>query len=255
MVAPDVASLFSLRGRVALVTGGTRGLGLAMARGFAAAGAAVVVASRSAEACDDAARLVRDEGGDAVGIACHLGDPDQVRSLVDATLAQWGRIDVLVNNAATPLRTSLAGFDLGLWQKSLAVNLTGPLLLVRDATDALVASGHGSVVNVLSVGGLRGSLSLLGYGSAKAALGHATAVLAAELAPRGVRVNAIAPGPFATKMLTSGDPELAATAAADTLLGRVASPEEIIGAALFLASDASSYVTGSVVTVDGGQLA
>jgi NAD(P)-dependent dehydrogenase (short-subunit alcohol dehydrogenase family) len=118
-----------------------------------------------------------------------------------------------------------------------------------------VASGHGSVLNVLSVGGLRGSLSLLGYGSAKAALGHATAVLATELAPRGVRVNAIAPGPFATKMLHSGDPALAATAAADTLLGRVAEPDEIIGAALFLASDASSYVTGSVLTVDGGQLA
>lgn len=226
-----------------------------MARGFVAAGATVVVASRSPEACTAAEAVLRSEGGTATGVPCHLGDPAQIDALVATTLAAHGRIDVVVNNAATPLRTSLEGFDLGLWHKSLAVNLTGPLLLVRAATDALVASGHGSVVNVLSVGGLRGSISLLGYGSAKAALGHATAVLAAELAPRGVRVNAIAPGPFATKMLTSGDDSLADTAAADTLLKRVGEPDEIIGASLFLASDASSYVTGTVLTVDGGQLA
>jgi NAD(P)-dependent dehydrogenase (short-subunit alcohol dehydrogenase family) len=255
MPAPDVRSLFSLAGRVAVVTGGTRGLGLSIARGFAAAGAAVVVASRSVDACAHAVQLLREEGATATGVPCHLGDPAQIRGLVDATLDEHGRIDVVVNNAATPLRTSLADFDLALWQKSLAVNLTGPLLLVREATDALAASGRGSVVNVLSVGGQRGSLSLLGYGSAKAALRHATEVLATELAPRGVRVNAIVPGPFDTKMLRSGDESLPAAAAADTLLRRVGTPDEIIGAALFLASDASSFATGSVVTVDGGQLA
>jgi NAD(P)-dependent dehydrogenase (short-subunit alcohol dehydrogenase family) len=129
------------------------------------------------------------------------------------------------------------------------------LLLVRAALAHLDASDAATVINVLSVGGLRGSISLLGYGSAKAALRHATEVLAAELAPRGIRVNAIAPGPFATKMLTSGDPSLPDAAAADTLLRRVAEPDEIIGAALYLATAASSYVTGSVLMVDGGQLA
>lgn len=255
MAAPDLDALFSLRDRVAIVTGGSRGLGLAIARGFAAAGAAVVVASRSADACATAAAEIRAEGGDASGVACHMGRPDDVDALVAETLDRYGRIDCVVNNAATPLRTSLADFDLGLWNKSIEVNLTGPLLLVRAALGALERSDLATVVNVLSVGGLRGSMSLLGYGSAKAALRHATEVLATELAPLGVRVNAIAPGPFATRMLTSGDESVPATAAADTLLGRVAEPDEIIGAALFLATRASSFVTGAVLTVDGGQLA
>lgn len=255
MALPDVASLFSLRGRVAIVTGGTRGLGLSIARGFAGAGARVVVASRSPEACAAAAQAIVADGGDAIGVPCHLGEPDQIEALVAATVAHYGALDCVVNNAATPLRTSLTDFDMALWRKSLDVNLTGPLLLVRAALAHLADSDAATVINVLSVGGLRGSISLLGYGSAKAALRHATEVLAAELAPRGIRVNALAPGPFDTRMLRSGDDAVPADAAADTLLGRVAQPDEIIGAALFLASSASSYVTGSVVTVDGGMLA
>ena len=255
MAAPDTAALFSLAGRVAIVTGGTRGLGLSIARGFAAAGASVVVASRNPDACATAEAVVRGEGGEAIGVPCHLGNGMQIDALVAATVARYGRVDCVVNNAATPLRTSLADFDVALWHKSLDVNLLGPLLLVRAAIEQLAVSPFGSVVNVLSVGGLRGSMSLLGYGSAKAALRHATEVLAAELAPRGVRVNAIAPGPFATRMLTSGDQSIPDAAAADTLLGRVGEPDEIIGAALYLASSASSFVTGSVLVVDGGQLA
>lgn len=252
---PGPASLFSLEGRVAVVTGGTRGLGLSIARGFAAAGAAVVVASRDPAACAAAAAAVREEGGTAIGVPCHMGDPEAIAALVARTVAELGGVDCLVNNAATALRTGIDSLEVGLWHKSLDVNLLGPLLLVQAALPHLTASPVASVVNVLSVGGMRGSLSLLGYGSAKAALRHATEVLAAELAPRGIRVNALAPGPFDTKMLRSGDEAVPADAAADTLLGRVAQPDEIIGAALFLASSASSYVTGSVVTVDGGMLA
>ena len=253
--AASPGELFSLAERVAIVTGGSHGLGAAIGRGFAAAGATVVLASRDADACARVADLIRATGGEAWARRCHLGEPDEIAELVAATVERYGRIDCVVNNAASPLRTGVVDLDLGLWHKSLSVNLTGPLLLVREAVDHLAAAGGATVVNVLSVGGLRGSMSRLGYGSAKAALRHATEVMAAELAPRGIRVNAIAPGPFATRMLTGGDPALAATAAADTLLGRVGEPDEIIGAALYLASPASSYVTGTVLVVDGGQLA
>lgn len=251
----DPATLFSLDGRVAVITGASRGLGRSMARGLAAAGATVVVSSRDAAACEAVAEEVRAEGGRATAVACHVGDPASIDALVARTLDEHGRLDCVVNNAASALRTSLADLDVGLWHKSLDVNLLGPLLLVRAALAPLERSPVASVVNVLSVGGLRGSMSLLGYGSAKAALRHATEVLAAELAPRLIRVNAIAPGPFDTRMLRGGDDDVPATAAADTLLGRVADPDEIVGAALYLASSASSFVTGSVLTVDGGMLA
>jgi len=251
----DVNRLFSLDGRVAVVTGGSRGLGAAIARGFAAAGAAVVVASRKADACDALAAQIRTDGGDALAVACHIGDLSQIDELVAATVERFGRLDCVVNNAASALRFGVTDFDAGIWSKSLDVNLRGPVALIHAALPHLSASDGATVINILSVGGMRGSLSTLGYGTAKAALRHATESIAAELAPRGIRVNAIAPGPFATSMLGSADDDFQAGAAANTLLQRIASPEEIVGAALFLATPASSFVTGSVVTVDGGLLA
>ena len=251
----DASTLFSLRDRVVIITGGSRGLGLSMARGCAAAGARVVVASRKADACEAAARQIQAEGGQAIAVTCHVGDLEQLRSLVAATADAYGGVDCVINNAASGLRAGVEHLDEVLWHKSQDVNLRGPLFLVKEALPHLKQSSHASIVNILSIGGLRGSFSALGYGSAKAALLHATQSMAAELAPYGIRVNAIAPGPFATSMLGSTDAQYQDDAQSRTLLGRIAHPDEIVGATLFLASDAASFVTGSVVVVDGGVLA
>lgn len=255
MAAPDVAQLFRLDGRVAVVTGGSRGLGASIARGLAAAGAAVVVASRRLDACETIAEQIRGDGGVATAASCHMGEPGDIAALVQTVVDRYGGLDIVVNNAATALRFGVTDLDPAAWRKALDVNALGPLVLVQAALDPLTASDAASVVNVVSTGGLRGSQSLLGYGSAKAALIHATAVLAAELAPRGIRVNALAPGPFATKMLLTTDEDFRRAAAASTLVHRIAEPDEIIGAALFLAGPASSFVTGSVILVDGGLMA
>ncbi|HUP73637.1 MAG TPA: glucose 1-dehydrogenase [Acidimicrobiales bacterium] len=251
----DVASLFDLTGRVAIVTGGSRGLGSSVARGFAAAGAKVVVASRKLDACEAVVSQISEAGGAALGVACNMGDAVQVEQLVARTIDHYGRIDCVVNNAATALRVGVTSFDDALWHKAMDVNVWGPIRLIHECVPHLRQSDLATVINVLSVGGIRGSMSLLGYGSAKAALRHATESIAAELAPLGIRVNAIAPGPFATTMMNTSDESFQADAIERTLLKRMADPDEIVGAALFLASAASSFVTGSIVVVDGGLLA
>jgi NAD(P)-dependent dehydrogenase (short-subunit alcohol dehydrogenase family) len=215
----------------------------------------VVIASRRLDACRAVADEIEAGGGDAFGIACNMSDADQVRTLVDGAVSRFGRLDCVVNNAATPLRVGVTNLDDGLWRKAMDVNVWGPLRLIHESIPHLRKSDSASVINVLSVGGLRGSMSLLGYGSAKAALRHATESIAAELAPLGIRVNAIAPGPFATTMMNTSDHGFQSDAVERTLMKRMADPDEIIGAALFLATKASSFVTGSTVVVDGGLLA
>jgi NAD(P)-dependent dehydrogenase (short-subunit alcohol dehydrogenase family) len=248
----NVDTLFRLDGRVAVVTGGTRGIGRAVAEGFAAAGAKVVVASRKADACAETAAALTDAGAEAIGVPCHMGSLDDVRGLVAATVDRFGAIDVVVNNAANALTEPIGAFTEAGFGKSIDVNVRGPVFLIQEALPHLEASEHASVINVVSAGAWLFSAFVAMYAAAKAAMVSYTKSMAAELAPRGIRVNALAPGTVDTDMVRNTGPEAAESMARAALLRRAASPDEMVGPALFLASDASSFVTGSVVHADGG---
>ncbi len=249
--------MFDLTGRVAIVTGGSRGLGRAIAMGYAAAGASVVVASRKADNCVAVAGEIEAEGGVGFPVATHVGRPEELDALVAATVDRFGRIDIVVNNAANPLGGMLTDVTELAFEKSYAVNVRAPLLLASKALDHLAASGHGVIINMITAGAFSPGASLGLYCSGKAALWSLTKVMAKEWADRGVRVNALSPGPFETDMMapTYAIPEYHDSIVESTLLKRIAVPDEIIGAAIYLASDAASYVTGSVMCVDGGIMA
>ena len=252
MDASTLRALFDLSGRTAVVTGGTRGIGRAVAEGFAAAGANVVVASRKEAACEATQAHLESMGADALGIAVNMGDSDSAETIVGASLDRFGGLDIVVNNAANPLAAPVGSQDPGSWQKSFEVNLRGPALLIGAASPHLGASGRGAVVNVISVGAFQFARGFSIYASMKAALLSVTRSFAGELADQGIRVNALAPGPVDTDMVRSVGEGAAAHMGAQTLLKRCAEPDEMVGAALFLASDASSYMTGQVLVVDGG---
>lgn len=238
--------------RTVIVTGGTRGIGLALAEGFVLAGARVVVASRKADACAAAAEHLRALGGQALGVPTHMGDVDDLGALVAATVAEFGGIDVVVNNAANALAQPIGQMTPAAWEKSYAVNLQGPVFLVQHALEHLRGSEHAAVLNMVSVGAFNFAPSLSIYASGKAALMSMTRSMAAELAPAGIRVNAIAPGPVDTDMMRNNPPEAIDSMTAGTLMKRLATPDEMVGAALLLCSSAGSYMTGQVVIVDGG---
>lgn len=244
--------LFDLSGRVAIVTGGTRGIGRSIAEGFAAAGADVVVASRKADACAEAQAALEAMGGNALGVATHLGEPDDLHALVDATVERFGGVDIVVNNAATALAQMIEDITPEAWQKVFDVNLRGPVLLVQAALPHLRASGHASVINVVSVGAFLFSTYTSMYASAKAGLLQYTRSMAAEFAPDSIRVNALAPGTVDTDMVRANPPEAQERMANAALLRRAAHPDELAGPALLLASDAGSFITGQCLVVDGG---
>lgn len=244
--------LFDLTGRVAVVTGGTRGIGRSIATGLSAAGASVVVASRKADACAETEAALRDAGGEALGVPTHLGDLDALAALVDRTVDRFGGIDIVVNNAATALAQSIGDITPEAWQKVYDVNLRGPVFLVQAALPHLKASGHAAVLNVISVGAFLYSAHTSMYAGAKAALMSYTRSMAAELAPFGIRANALAPGTVDTDMVRANDPETQERMAQANLLRRAAHPDELIGPALLLVSDAGSFVTGQALLVDGG---
>lgn len=249
--------LFDLTGKVAIVTGSTRGIGRAMAQGLAEAGASVVVSSRKQDACDAAAKeIAASTGADTFGLACHVGDWDAVPTFVDEVHQRCGRIDVLVNNAGiNPARILLADMPYDYWRKVFSVNLDGPLRTSQLVAPIMRDSGGGSIVNIATMAAYSGGPIVAAYGASKAALINLTKSMAQEWAEWKVRVNALSPGPFRTDMVQGAEdmaPGFIDMIAGGTFAKRVADPEEIVGPVLYLASDASSFVTGDDISVSGG---
>lgn len=243
---------FDLTAKTAIVTGGSRGIGRALARGFAGAGANVVVASRKADACERVAAEIVDAGGRAVAVPTHVGRLDDIAALVSSTVDAFGGIDIVVNNAANALMLGVGDLTEEAWDKALGTNLKGPVFLVQEALPHL-ADGGGSVINVLSNAAFLYAPGHLLYAVAKAGLAAATRSMAATLAGDGIRVNSLVPGTVDTDMVRGMPEAFQASAAKASLLGRAADPDEMVGMALLLASDAGSFMTGHSYFVDGGQ--
>jgi NAD(P)-dependent dehydrogenase (short-subunit alcohol dehydrogenase family) len=245
---------FDLTGRVAIVTGGSRGLGRAMVAGLAAAGADVVIVSRNEQSCVDYAREIEvATGRTAVPYGLHVGKWGDLDGFVDFVYERFGRVDVLINNAGmSPLYDSVETVTEELMDKVLAVNLKGPFRLSALVGSRMAAGGGGSIINISSAAAMRPRPGALPYAAAKAAVNAITVGFAHAFGP-SVRCNAIVAGTFFTDVSKSWDSEAFQDRARGFALGRGARPDEIVGAALYLASDASSFTTGSLLTVDGGQ--
>jgi NAD(P)-dependent dehydrogenase (short-subunit alcohol dehydrogenase family) len=243
-----------LAGRVALVTGGSRGLGKAMALAFADAGADVVVASRKLENCQAVAREIEAKGRRGLPIACHVGQWDELDGLVEASYDAFGRVDVLVNNAGMSLLyDSVDTVSETMWDKVVDLNLKGPFRLTALVGSRMAHGPYGgSIINISSTGSIRPAPGMLPYDAAKAGLNALTVGFAHAFGP-SVRVNCIMAGPFMTDVTAAWDiPAFEQGAKASFALQRGGQPDEIVGAALYFASDASSYTTGAVLRVDGG---
>ncbi len=245
-----------LRDRVAIITGASRGIGSAIADALADRGARVVLSSRKQADLDaEAERINARHPGAAIAVAAHAGNPADLERLVDTTLDRHGRLDILVNNAATnPHFGHTVDASLGAWDKTFEVNVRGVFALTQLAVHKYLGEHGGVVVNVASVGGLRVAFGLGIYNITKAAVIHLTKQLALELGPRGIRVNAVAPGLVKTRFAEAlwGNEEILKRVLESTALGRIGSPEEIGRVVAFLASDDASYMTGEVVVIDGG---
>ena len=245
--------MFDLTGKVALVTGGSRGLGREMALGFARAGADVVVASRKLPACEAVAREIQGLGRRALPCACHVGQWEALDGLVDAAYAHFGRIDVLVNNAGmSPLYPSLVEVSEALWDKVLAVNLKGPFRLSALIGTRMAAGAGGSIINISSTAAVTPTPIETPYAAAKAGLNNLTIACAHAFGPK-VRVNCIMAGPFLTDISEAWPAGAIEQVSATSALRRAGQPSEVVGAALYFASDASSFTTGAILRIDGGR--
>lgn len=246
---------FDLSGKVAIVTGASRGIGEGIARAYVKAGARVAISSRKQEALDRVAEMLSADGGEVLPVAAHSGKLEALENLVSTVTSHFGEIDILVNNAATnPVFGPMVQCPEMAFDKIFQVNLKGPFFLSNLVAESMIARNSGTVINIASIAGLKPALGLGVYGMTKAALIGMTRQMAAEWGPAGVRVNAIAPGVIRTRFsqLLVDTPEIVEEVLRDCPLGRVGEVNDVIGAAVFLASDASSYVHGHVLTVDGG---
>ncbi len=242
-----------LAGKVALVTGGSRGLGRAMVLGFARAGADVVIASRKLDACEALAREVEAETGrQALAHACHVGHWAELDGLVDAAYARFGHVDVLVNNAGmSPVYPRVVGVTEELYDKVLDVNLKGPFRLTALVGTRMAAGDGGSIINISSTAAIRPGPATIPYSAAKAGVNAMTEAFAHAFGPK-VRVNCIMPGPFLTDISKAWDMPAFERQAQSFALRRGGQPDEVVGAAIYFASDASSYTTGAILKIDGG---
>lgn len=248
-----IADQFDLTDHVAIITGGSRGIGRSIAQGYAAAGATVIISSRKAEACDAAAAEINDAGGTALSVPAHMARLDDIDRLVATTVDTYGRIDIVVNNAANPLMQGVGQITPESWSSSLDANLRGPVFLVQAALPQLVASDNASVINVLSGAAFMFTAHHLLYSAAKSGLAAATRSMAATLAADGVRVNSLVPGTINTQMVRSMPEDFQERAAKASLLGRAAEPDELVPLALLLAGRGGSFLTGQTYMCDGGQ--
>jgi NAD(P)-dependent dehydrogenase (short-subunit alcohol dehydrogenase family) len=244
----------SLEGKVALVTGASRGIGRAIAGAFAEAGASVMLSSRKQDALDAAVADIGTGGGETAAFAANAGEPDQIAACVAATVERFGRVDILVNNAATnPYMGRTIDIDLPRFDKTWQVNYRGPVVWVQEVWRASMCENGGSILNMASIGGLSVETHIGHYNVTKAALMHLTRTLAADLAPE-VRVNAIAPGLVKTDMARALWEPAEDAIAARMPLRRLGDPADIANAALFLSSDLAAWITGQTLVVDGGAL-
>lgn len=251
------STAFNLAGRIALVTGASRGIGAAAARILAEHGAHVVLSSRKEGACEEVAETIRASGGKANALACHIGEMDDITAAFEAIEKEHGRLDILVNNAATnPYFGPIVDTDPGAFQKTVDVNIRGYFFMCALGAKLMAKNGGGSIINVASVNGAIPAAMQGIYSITKAAVLSMTKAFAKECAPQGVRVNAILPGATDTKFAAAlvQNPAILKMALQHIPMNRVAQPEEIVGAILYLASPAASYTTGAEINVDGGYL-
>jgi NAD(P)-dependent dehydrogenase (short-subunit alcohol dehydrogenase family) len=245
-----------LQGQVALVVGASKGIGAVTAEAFAAAGAAVVLAARNYDAIRSIADGIEVGGGQALAVRTDVTDADSVRHLVEAAMARFGRLDAAFNNATDgPLPAPLADIDVAEFDLGIATNIRGTFLGMKYQIPALLASGGGAIVNMASVAGLNGTANLAAYAAGKAGIVSLTKVAALDYADQGVRVNVVAPGPILTHHLEAAGPQAQRLAGLSTPMRRTGTPAEVAQAVLWLCSAHSSFVTGAVITIDGGQSA
>ena len=251
----NLSSLFDLTGRVAIVTGGSRGLGLEMAAGLAEAGASLMLCARREEWLTPAITDLRRRGFTVDGMTCDVANAADVQAVVDQTIAAYGRLDILVNNAGVTWAAPAEDMPLDKWRKVIDTNLTGTFLFSQAAGREMLKSGYGRIINVASIAGVIASVKgphYAAYAASKAGIMGLTRELAASWGRQGIRVNAIAPGYFHSRLADGAiemvEPDLKATSP----MGRVGADDELKGVVVFLAADASNYMTGQVLVVDGG---